>query len=244
MPALAHDYDYYGYARSRQGVARNATPVSRPKQTQTTHRPTSESTKAAIRNALSDDFVGGSSKKAVTKDNIRVATAKKKSKQEEIEPVVFKKKENIQKPEELKLKKMEMAKKAKAKKVQKQKAKVKETIIHVMLTGILFAMFFLICYRYTAINESFSELNAMKSSLKEKETINEQVESSIKQNTDLAYIENYAKYQLGMQKPKSSQIQKIAIDKKDKITTPIEIREETEKGLLEKLLDDFMKIID
>ena len=254
MPAVMREYDYYGYARSRQGVARNATSVSRSNVNQTaTHKPTSETTKNAIRNILNDDAIGTNSKKATrvyaqtvknsSESPYRATTAKKKTK-EDLDPVVFPKKQPLQKPQEMKLKKVESLKKAKEKALQKQKTKVKETVKHICMAGILFAMFFLICYRYTSINESFSELNGIKSTLKEKETLNEQVESSIKQNTDLSYIESYAKYQLGMQKPKSSQIKKIVVDKKDKITTPVEIKEEKEKGFLETLMGDFLKIVD
>ena len=142
----------------------------------------------------------------------------------------------------MKLKKMHTTKKEKE--LQKQKAKVKNTFKNVLLVGLLFSMFFLICYRYTAINEAFSEVNTIKSDLKNKETINAQMESTIKQNTDLAYIENYAKYQLGMQKPKSSQIQKLTIEKEDKITTPIEIKEEKEETTFQKILNDVIKVLD
>ena len=199
MPALKEDYDYYGYARSRQGVARSATPVSRstPKASNA-HKPTSDVTKMATRNALRDDFIG-TTKKTSTKSQTTKTTGKKSaSRIAEIEPVVFQKKQakTMQKPEELKLKKMQVAKKEKAKKIAKQKAKAKANV-RTFLGGLcLFAMFFMICLRYTIINEAFNEVNDMKASLREKETVNAQLESNIKQNTDLSYIEKYAKYQL------------------------------------------------
>ena len=64
------------------------------------------------------------------------------------------------------------------------------------------------------------------------------------QNTDLAYIENYAKYQLGMQKPKESQIQKVSVGKQDKILLPIEIKEEEEKSGLDALLEKALELFD
>ena len=50
---------------------------------------------------------------------------------------------------------------------------------------------------------------AKKCGVKTAQTINEQIQADIDSQTDLSYIENYAKYQLGMQKPKEEQI-KIA----------------------------------
>ena len=112
------------------------------------------------------------------------------------------------------------------------------------VASIIFGMLFLVCYRYSCINEAFNEVNDLKDSLKKKQTVNAQIESNIQKETDLAYIENYAKYQLGMQKPKDSQIQKINVKKQDKITTPIEIKEEEEEGVFTKILNGLLKILD
>ena len=132
----------------------------------------------------------------------------------------------------------------KAREVAKQKAKVKEMLKNTFVASIIFGMLFLVCYRYSCINEAFNEVNDLKYSLKKKQTVNAQIESNIQKETDLAYIENYAKYQLGMQKPKDSQIQKINVKKQDKITTPIEIKEEEEEGVFTKILDGLLKILD
>ena len=57
-----------------------------------------------------------------------------------------------------------------------------------------------------------------------------------------SYIENYARYQLGMQKPQDSQIMYINVEKQDKIFTPV-ITEEEEtswfSGLMEKIANIF-----
>ena len=177
MPAAMREYDYYGYARSRQGVARSATSVSRSTANQTpTRKPTSETTKNAIRSVLNDDMIGTNTKRAtrvysqtVKSSTQSHTTGTKKKSREDLDPVVFPKKQPVQKPQEMKLKKVESLKKAKEKALQKQKTKVKETVKHIFMVGILFAMFFLICYRYTSINESFNELNGIKANLKEKE---------------------------------------------------------------------------
>ena len=128
--------------------------------------------------------------------------------------------------------------------IAKQKEKVKEMFKNFLVTSLVFGVLFLICYRYSTINEAFSELNTLKSDLKKKQTVNAQIELNIKQNTDLASVENYAKYQLGMQKPKDSQVQKINVQKQDKITAPIEIKEEKEIGFFEKIFNSILKVIE
>ena len=90
------------------------------------------------------------------------------------------------------------------------------------------------------INEAFNNLSDLKADVRNKQTINSQLESNIKQNTDLAYIENYAKYQLGMQKPKESQIQKVVVGKQDKILVPIEIKEEEEINVFDNFFNSII----
>ena len=113
---------------------------------------------------------------------------------------------------------------------------------NIVMASLVFGMLFLICYRYSSINEAFNELNDLKSNLRNKQTVNAQIESNIKQNTDLAYIENYAKYQLGMQKPKDTQIQKVSVQKQDKIILPIEIEEEEEKSFIANFVDKIIEL--
>ena len=47
-----------------------------------------------------------------------------------------------------------------------------------------------------------------------------------------------------MQKPKTAQIQKIVIEKEDKITTPIEIKEEVKETSFSKIVENLLKILD
>ena len=98
-----------------------------------------------------------------------------------------------------------------------------------------FSVLLLICYRSSVINESFQALGGLKAELEDAHTLNAQIESDIQTQTDLSNIETYAKYQLGMQKPKESQIQRIYVEKEDRISTPIVIEEE-EKSFLMQLL--------
>lgn len=247
MPALKQEYDYYEYARSRQGTAKKAVPSSdvskKSKQVQTMTlktNPTREATKKATRIAMSDDFIGTKKTRPATK---KVSNTKKRELSKDEYLLSNRRKEKtFEKPSEMKLKKPKSN--LKAREVAKQKAKVKEMLKNTFVASIIFGMLFLVCYRYSCINEAFNEVNDLKYSLKKKQTVNAQIESNIQKETDLAYIENYAKYQLGMQKPKDSQIQKINVKKQDKITTPIEIKEEEEEGVFTKILDGLLKILD
>lgn len=245
MPALKQEYDYYEYARSRQGTAKKAVPSSavakktKPVQTMILKtNATREVTKRATRIATSDDFIGIKKSRTAGKKNISV----KKNQVSKNEYLLSnrRKEKTFEKPSEMKLKKPKNN--LKAREVAMQKARVKEMVKNTFVALMIFGMFFLICYRYSCINEAFNEVNDLKDSLKKKQTVNAQIESNIQKETDLAYIENYAKYQLGMQKPKDSQIQKINVKKQDKITTPIEIKEEEEEGIFTKVLNDLLKM--
>ena len=257
MPALQQEYDYYEYARRRQGAVRDAVPSSavskkvapRGNKTSVSSRSSSKNlnlkttttrdvTKRATRMAMDDEFIGVKKSSSSKRTSARKVQSKKTS----LDPVVFDKKKSLKKPQEMTLTRPKSN--VKAKELEKQKAKVKEMFENVVLASLIFGMLFLICYRYSTINEAFNELNDLKSDVKEKQTINAQIESNIMQNTDLAYIENYAKYQLGMQKPKESQIQKVSVGKQDKILLPIEIKEEEEKSGLDALLEKALELFD
>lgn len=264
MPALKEEYDYYEYAsRRRQGTVKNAVPSSvvrknttssksnvaktstRSNYNKSTHSnvntknlkttTTRDITKNAIRVATRDDSFIGNKKKTST-----TSAKKQTSKKTSLDPVVFNKKVAVKKPQEITLKRP--VSNLKTKNVAKQKARVKEMFRNVVTALFVFGMLFLICYRYSTINEAFNNLNNVKNELKNKNTVNAQIESNIKQNTDLSYIENYAKYQLGMQKPKDSQIQKVSVQKQDKIILPVAIQEEVEeKNFFEKLIEKVVK---
>ena len=199
---------------------------------------TRDVTKNATRAATRDDSFIGTKKKTTTTS----ARKKQSSKNISIDPVVFNNKKTLKKPQEMTLNRP--VSNVKSKSVAKQKARVKEMFRNVVVDSLVFGMMFLICYRYSSINEAFNELNDLKNELRNKQTINAQIESNIKQNTDLAYIENYAKYQLGMQKPKDSQIQKVSVQKQDKILLPIEIEEEEEKSIFNNLVDSVLSVLE
>lgn len=250
MPAVEREYEYYEYRRQSQGAVKNAVPRSSVRKNTTARKvtptkvqsknlktsTTRDITKNATRIATRDDnFIG-------TKRKVKSQNTISKSKKTSLDPVVFNNKKTLKKPQEMTLTKPKHIQSKRE--VEKQKAKVKEMFRNIVLGSLIFGMFFLICYRYSLINEAFNDLNDLKLEVKNKQTVNAQLEKNIKENTDLSYIENYAKYQLGMQKAKESQIQKVSIGKQDKIILPIEIEEEKEEGLMEKLAKDIRKILD
>lgn len=242
MPALQREYDYYEYSKLYQGTAKKAVPNSAVHKnresanyksslnvkTTTTRDVTRKATRIATRD---DEFIAKKKKNVQTKN---VKSTKKNS----IDAVTFNNKKNVKKPPEMILTKPKSN--VQTKSFEKQKAKVKEVLRNTVLGTMIFGLLFLICYRYTMINEAFNNLNDLKADVRNKQTINSQLESNIKQNTDLAYIENYAKYQLGMQKPKESQIQKVVVGKQDKILVPIEIKEEEEINVFDNFFNSII----
>lgn len=227
MPAVKYAYDYDEYrGRSQKGVAKNARSVSVSSNMSAQRKVsrTPESTRNMVRSVTSQN----TTQRKVT-SNVR----KKEHVNIDI-PIATKKKINVEKPKEMKLTKP----KAKA------KAKVIATKKGILLGTVIVAFLFLICMRYTEINEKFNEVNALEKGLASAKALNQQLNANIESKTDLGYIEKYAKYQLGMQKPKESQIVRIAYEKRDKISTPIIIDEEEDSSFLSRLFNDLRNLID
>ena len=227
MPAVKYAYDYDEYRdRSQKGVAENArsVSVSSNMSAQRKFSRTPESTRNMVRSVTSQN----TTQRKVT-SNVR----KKEHVNIDI-PIATKKKINVEKPKEMKLTKP----KAKA------KAKVIATKKGIILGTVIVAFLFLICMRYTEINEKFNEVNALEKDLASAKALNQQLNANIESKTDLGYIEKYAKYQLGMQKPNESQIVRIAYEKRDKISTPIIIDEEEDSSFLSRLFNDLRNLID
>lgn len=227
MPAVKYAYDYDEYRdRSQKGVAKNARSVSVSSNMSAQRKVsrTPESTRNMVRSVTSQN----TTQRKVT-SNVR----KKEHVNIDI-PLATKKKINVEKPKEMKLTKP----KAKA------KAKVIATKKGIILGTVIVAFLFLICMRYTEINEKFNEVNALEKDLASAKALNQQLNANIESKTDLGYIEKYAKYQLGMQKPNESQIVRIAYEKRDKISTPIIIDEEEDSSFFSRLFNDLRNLID
>lgn len=266
MPALQqYDYDYYEYASSRRGVANAAPRVSMPKDSSITRRTsasntqTRRSTATGTRNVTTSKTtttkrtsqsttrnnieIKTKTTRDVTRNSIRAVTRtenvgveRKKPSSKNIQVSNAGVKRNIAKPKELSLKN--------AKVMAKPKVEEKQNVFKtIAFSFFAFSILFLICYRSALINESFNELGNMKNKLEDTKTLNAQLESDIQTQTDLSYIETYAKYQLGMQKPKESQIRKIVVEKEDKISTPVTIEKE-EKTFFDNLINDIVNILD
>lgn len=102
--------------------------------------------------------------------------------------------------------------------------------------GACIALF--ICYRYSIINEKFNSVERAKRELLNAQTVNEQLQADIDSETDISYVENFAKYQLGMQKPQDSQIVYVNVEKQDKVYTPVKHAEdEDEQTWFDKLIE-------
>lgn len=235
MPAVKYNYDYNSqYDRSTRGVAKNArsyqssSSAQRKVSSNTRKSSTPESTRNSTRMAT----------RAVASSSARkTVTQTRKNKNVDIDiPIAVKKKVEIKKPVEMKL--------TKPKSKAKSKAKVEGTKRKILLGVVIVSVLFMICMRYTEINEKFNEVNSLEKNLNSAKTLNQQLSANIESKTDLNYIEKYAKYQLGMQKPSESQIVRIAYEKHDKISTPVVIEEVEEKSFLENLLNDLKNLID
>ena len=254
MPAIQNEYDDYGYIAMRRGTAKAAPRVSDSKKrsaVKTTTRPTATKVNtarmAAAKNANKESIrtVMRENSKTVTTKNVAKSNTKITAKRRTTHNLdVPGNKKRVSKPEEISLKKAEFMKSP------KQKAKVnantlkKENILKNTATFLcVFSVLFLICYRSSVINESFRDLNLIKAALVNANTVNAQIESDIQTQTDISSIESYAKYQLGMQKPKDSQIQRVVVEKEDKISTPVVIEEE-ENSFWDNLVNDVLNILD
>lgn len=268
MPAVQYDYDYYEYGDRRRSSAKARTSNSRPKtssqtakktvQPQTNRRSIQTQPKGRVSqsqmarnvpvrgNTTSQKVeikpgttrnVTRTSTRAVTRD---ASSTRKRTTSKNLEIPTMVSKKQIQKPKEMSLKYAEVVANPKKKVVSREKS---APLKNVAIAFFAFSILFLICYRSSLINESFSKVNGMKSKLDNINTTNAQIESEIQTQTDLSNIESYAKYQLGMQKPKDSQIQKVVVGKEDKISTPVVIENE-EKTFFEKLINDIRNILD
>ena len=177
--------------------------------------------------------------KATTKKKATTTRRKTSNKSLEVPEML---KAKTAKPKEMSLKHVDkvVAPKKKAKAVAKKKESVLKTMA---LSMFAFSILFLICYRSSAINESFNALGNIKSDLEDANTVNAQLVSDIETQTDISAIETYAKYQLGMQKPKDSQIRKIVITKEDKISTPVVVEIE-ENSSISRFWHDIRNILD
>ena len=133
----------------------------------------------------------------------------------------------------------------KKKKVQntqkKQKRQLKSHVKAVMYIGVIFAVLFVISYRNSLINESFSKNEKLKSTLAVTQKENEQLQVNIENSLNLSNIEKLAKEKLGMQKLDNSQKVYVSLPKKDYVEPAVEeVRlDDTEISWFQKIIDFF-----
>ncbi len=108
-------------------------------------------------------------------------------------------------------------------KKQKQNKKLKNKKVRQTLTVLaLFAVLLAISYRNSQINESFSEVQNLKTELASIQKENEQLEVNIENSLNLQNIEQAAKEKLGMQKLTNKQTSYIELPKKDYVQSASE----------------------
>ena len=196
---------------------------------------TKATNRASVRAVLNDDI-----KTTSRKSTTRATTSKSTSKNLDVPNIVRKK--QLQKPKEMSLKNAEVAVTAKQK--AKAKAKKRQNILqNIAFSLCCFSILFLICYRSSVINEYSKEVNSIISQLERVNAENGQIRGEINNQIKPVEFENRAKYQLGMQKPKDSQIQRIMIEKEDKISTPVVIEEE-EASFWTNFVNDIKNVLD
>lgn len=264
MPLASYDYDYYEYVNGQRvnktsysaAPARRHTTTSQTRKTSTTRnvattttrraasttrknvsaapsRKTTNTTKKAAATKQTRRPTTSTTKKTVTSKKNLTQTTKKRNHNIDI-PIKTSSK-IVNKPKEMTLKKP---------KTKKSAQTLKDALIKTSYVVVFFAIAFAICYRYSLINEEFSELKNVKKEYENIQTVNEQIEVDIESKTDLIFIENYAKYQLGMQKPSDSQKRYINIEREDAILTPITISDTSEKNWFEKVCEEAAKILE
>lgn len=238
MPAVKYDYDYYEYVNGHR-VSGNLAYSTKSKSAVSPQKSSSANYKTATKKTSVNTKPKGDTtssrkngvdgaKKVVTKTNssCQNKTVQKKTKKNNID-IPIKSKSNIaNKPKPMTLKKP---------KSKIDYSYIKSLVLKVVGIVSFFLIAFFICYRYSLINEQFVKLRNIKKDYATVQTVNSQIQADIESKTDLTYIENYAKYQLGMQKPSGSQVQYVTVEKKDKIMSPVVIEEEEDLGLFNKV---------
>jgi cell division protein FtsL len=226
MPALNYDYDYEDYLNARRARNKLAT-VQRNNREMMSVNTTNRKPTTRQMSTQSKKSPSANTRNKVLQEPKKNPVRKKINKQIDVPNI---------KPKELTLKKPKVN--------TKIKTNPKVKIANLFLVGLIFSVFFMICYRYSTINESFQDVQKIKSDIEVSKALNGQLEAEIASKTDLSYIENFAKYQLGMQKPSNNQIKRITLEKEDKITTPVNLEEDTNDNIFIYVLKEIRKILD
>ena len=134
------------------------------------------------------------------------------------------------------------------KKQEEQRAKNKliaKTKISVFFkSALLFCIVFFMIFMNSKINESFSQIQKLKTEITDIQKENDQLAINIQNNINLNNIEQAAKELLGMQKLSSKQTFYINLPKEDYVETRTEkvIIEEEEKNIIENIIGKIKNI--
>lgn len=85
-----------------------------------------------------------------------------------------------------------------------------------------FSVALTIVYRYAMLNNMSMENIKLKKELTELNNANAQLQLIAEQSVNLSYVEQYAKENLGLQKPQNYQIEYINVNKQDLIDNKVE----------------------
>ena len=121
-------------------------------------------------------------------------------------------------------------------KSKKQAIKPRSKVSLVVTAISIFAMLIVISYRYNLISEKNLEVQRQNMLLEDATSILATTEINAEQNSNLDYIESYAKQQLGMQKPEKSQIVYINANYDS------EVKSLEEQNIFSKLADSIKNI--
>lgn len=133
---------------------------------------------------------------------------------------------------------------AKTKKEKVIKNENKYNYKPIIYIAIGFVMLFIICYRNSLINESYTEKENLKSQLSEIQKENEQLKVNIESSLNLNSVEKVASEQLGMRKMTNDQKVYVNLQKKDYVeSSKDDIIIENNVSLIDKILNELTKII-
>ncbi|HOZ54863.1 MAG TPA: hypothetical protein PK993_02295 [Clostridia bacterium] len=127
---------------------------------------------------------------------------------------------------------------------KKAKKSIKPRVKLLFLVAAGFSVLFIISYRNSIINETFSKKESLKNELSSVQKTNEQLQVSIENSLNLNNVEKEAKERVGMQKLTNSQKVYVSLEKKDYVESATEeIIIEEQGNIINQLFKSFNKTI-
>lgn len=129
-------------------------------------------------------------------------------------------------------------------KKKKSAKKLKYNIKPIIYIAIAFGMLFIVSYRNSLINESYSNKESLKAQVGQIEKENEQLRVNIESKLNLNSVQKTAEDELGMQKLNNSQKVYVNLQKKDYVEpTTEEVIIDSETSWWDKILNSLTEII-